>query len=75
VSSFATCCSPVFVEQLWRSIKYEELYLHAYETVSEARAGIGRYLAFYNTRSPHSSLDRQTPEAYFNALTPMMVAA
>ncbi|HHE4769888.1 TPA: IS3-like element ISKpn11 family transposase [Klebsiella pneumoniae] len=66
----------VFVERLWRSIKYEEVYLHAYKTVSEARAGIGRYLAFYNSRRPHSSLDRQTPDqAYFNALAPMMVAA
>ncbi|MCO5153707.1 MULTISPECIES: IS3 family transposase [Shinella] len=66
----------VFVERLWRSIKYEEVYLHAYKTVSEARAGIARYLNFYNTRRPHSSLDRRTPDqAYFNALTPMMVAA
>ncbi|MEJ5023698.1 IS3 family transposase [Brucella anthropi] len=66
----------VFVERLWRSIKYEEVYLHAYKTVSEARAGIGRYLTFYNSRRPHSSLDRQTPDqAYFNALAPMMVAA
>src|SRR5688572_20365216 len=66
----------VFVERLWRSIKYEEVYLHAYKTVSEARAAIGRYLSFYNSRRPHSSLDRQTPDrAYFNALTPMMVAA
>lgn len=52
----------VFVERLWRSIKYEEVYLHAYSTVSDARAGIGRYLNFYNTRRPHSSLDRQTPD-------------
>ncbi|MGV1803796.1 IS3 family transposase [Agrobacterium vitis] len=66
----------VFVERLWRSIKYEEVYLHAYKTVSEARVGIGRYLTFYNSRRPHSSLDRQTPDqAYFNALAPMMVAA
>ncbi|WP_179253532.1 IS3 family transposase [Brucella pseudogrignonensis] len=66
----------VFVERLWRSIKYEEVYIHAYKTVSEARAGIGRYLTFYNSRRPHSSLDRQTPDqVYFNALTPMMVAA
>ncbi len=62
--------------RLWRSIKYEEVYLHAYKTVSEARVGIGRYLTLYNGRRPHSSLDRQTPDqAYFNALTPMMVAA
>lgn len=66
----------VFVERLWRSIKYEEVYLHAYKTVSEARLGIGGYLTFYNSRRPHSSLDRQTPDqAYFNALAPMMVAA
>nr|WP_316653158.1 IS3 family transposase [uncultured Gellertiella sp.] len=66
----------VFVERLWRSIKYEEVYLHAYKTVPEARAGIGRYLAFYNSRRPHSSLDRKTPDqSYFNALPPMMVAA
>ncbi|SCX34678.1 putative transposase OrfB [Agrobacterium rosae] len=52
----------MFVDRLWRSIKYEEVYLHAYKTVSEARVGIGRYLAFYNSRRPHSSLDRQTPD-------------
>src|SRR5213075_2194603 len=55
--------------RLWRSIKDEEVYLRAYDTVSEARASIGRYLAFYNGRRPHSSLDRQTPDqAYFNRL-------
>ena len=43
----------VFVERLWRSIKYEEVYLQAYDTVSEARASIGRYLAFYNGPRPH----------------------
>ncbi len=59
----------VFVERLWRSIKYEEVYLRAYDTVSDARASIGRYLTFYNGRRPHSSLDRQTPDqAYFNRL-------
>ena len=60
----------VFVERLWRSIKYEEIYLKAYDTVGEARASIGRYLAFYNGRRPHSSLDRKTPDqAYFDRLT------
>ena len=55
----------VFVERLWRSVKYEEVYLCAYDSVSEARASIARYLAFYNERRPHSSLDRRTPdEAY-----------
>lgn len=66
----------VFVERLWRSIKYEEVYLHAYDIVSDARASIGRYLAFYNGRRPHSSLDRKTPDtAYFNALMPIQAAA
>jgi putative transposase len=56
----------VFVERLWRSIKYEEVYLKAYDSVSEARAAIGRYLTFYNGQRPHSSLDRRTPDqAYF----------
>lgn len=65
----------VFVERLWRSVKYEEVYLRAYESVSEARASIGRYLDFYNRRRPHSSLDRQTPDqAYFDNL-PQVVAA
>ena len=59
----------VFVERLWRSVKYEEIYLRAYDTVSTARASIGRYLAFYNGRRPHSSLERRTPDqAYFNRL-------
>src|SRR3984893_13260841 len=52
----------VFVERLWRSIKYEEVYLRAYESVSEARISIGRYLDFYNGRRPHSSLDGTTPD-------------
>jgi putative transposase len=66
----------VFVERLWRTIKYEEIYLRAYDSVSEARASLGRYLAFYNAGRPHSSLDRQTPdEAYFNPLQPIPAAA
>jgi putative transposase len=66
----------VFVERIWRSVKYEEVYLHAYDTVSQARASIGRYLIFYNTRRPHSSLDRKTPDqAYFSQPTPIPAAA
>ena len=58
----------VFVERLWRSVKYEEVYLKAYGSVAEARASIGRYLDFFNRRRPHSSLDGRTPdEAYFDS--------
>jgi putative transposase len=65
----------VFVERLWRSVKYEEVYLRAYDSVSEARASIGRYFDFYNRRRPHSSLDDMTPDhAYFTAL-PLRLAA
>ena len=65
----------VFVERLWRSVKHEEVHLRAYDTVAEARASIGRYLSFYNTRRPHSSLDRRTPDqAYFTRL-PQIAAA
>ena len=56
----------VFVERLWKSVKYEEVYLRAYDSVAEARASLERYFDFYNRRRPHSSLDRRTPdEAYF----------
>jgi putative transposase len=66
----------VFVERLWRSVKYEEVYLRAYETVAEARRLIGRYLDFFNRKRPHSSLGARTPDyAYFNPLTPLAIAA
>jgi putative transposase len=66
----------VFVERLWRTVKYEEVYLRAYASVSEARASIGRYLGFYNGTRPHSSLGRQTPDqAYFNQPRPIPAAA
>jgi len=64
----------VFVERLWRSVKYEEVYLRAYGSVSDARSSIGRYPTNYNTRRPHSSLGRKTPDqAYFNQ--PLLAAA
>lgn len=56
----------VFVERLWRSVKYEEVYLHAYDSVAEARRSLGDYLGFYNRKRPHSSLDGRTPDhVYF----------
>lgn len=65
----------VFIERLWRSVKYEEVYLRAYDSVTAARASLGRYLAFYNRDRPHSSLDRRTPdEAYFNRSATAMAA-
>ena len=60
----------VFVERFWRTVKYEEVYLRAYDGVSEARQSIGRYIAFYNTRRPHAALDGRTPDqAYFDPLS------
>ena len=54
------------VERLWKSVKYEHVYLHAYDSVSDARRQLASYFEFYNTRRPHSSLDGQTPDtAYF----------
>jgi putative transposase len=65
----------VFVERLWRSVKYEEVYLRAYDSVPEARASLGRYFDFYNGRRPHSSHGGVTPDrAYFDKL-PQTVAA
>ena len=64
----------VFVERLWRSVKYEEVYLNAYASVPEARAGIGRYIGFYNAVRPHSALGGRTPDqVYFDQ--PLLAAA
>ncbi len=66
----------VFVERLWRSIKYEEVYLHAYDTVSAAHQGLERYLMFYNQTRPHQALDGQTPDqVYYDNLTTRQTAA
>lgn len=63
----------VFIERFWRTVKYEEVYLRAYETVSDARNHLTRYMAFYNARRPHSALDEKTPDAvYFEE---MLIAA
>ena len=64
----------VFVERLWKSVKYEEVYLNGYETVSAARQSLARYFDFYNRRRPHSALDDKIPDmAYFNQ--PLAAAA
>jgi putative transposase len=66
----------VFVERLWRSVKYEEVYLHAYDSVPEAKAGLARYFAFYNGRRPHSTFGGTTPDqTYFGNLPPERKAA
>ena len=65
----------VMVERLWKTVKYEKIYLHAYDSVSAAKAGIARYFDFYNTQRPHTALDGRTPDdVYFNLL-PLQQAA
>jgi len=66
----------VFVERLWRSVKYEEVYLRAYDSISAARQGVGRYLTFYNQMRPHRALDGHTPDGvYFDNLPTRLTAA
>ena len=65
----------VFLERFWWTVKYEEVYLKAYESVAEARSSIGRYLEFYNGRRPHSALDRRTPDQAYYASLSRCVAA
>jgi putative transposase len=66
----------VFVERLWRTIKYPEVYLRACGDAPEAPASLERYIGFYNNRRPHSSLDGETPDqAYFNLLEPVAAPA
>ena len=66
----------VFVERLWKSVKYEEVYWHAYETVGAAQQGLARYQMFYNQTRPHQALDGQTPDlVYFDNLTTRRTAA
>ena len=66
----------VFFERLWRSVKYKEVYLYAYDSMSQAKAGLAKYFALYNTRRPHSSFDGIPPEqAYFGNLPTIRIAA
>jgi putative transposase len=64
------CIDNVFVERLWRSLKYEEVYLNDYDDLVDARAEIGRYLDFYNNRRPHQNLGYQTPAGFYDGLVP-----
>ena len=58
----------LFVERLWKSVKYEEVYLHAYDSVPDAQRGLSRYVTFYNGARPHTALNGQTPDmVYFGA--------
>jgi putative transposase len=65
----------VFVERLWRTVKYEEIYLKAYDSVRQARESIGRYLGFYNSSRPHSRLDSQTPDEFYSKTLPALLKA
>jgi len=65
----------VFVERLWRSVKYEDVYLRAYVTPADLRQGLARYYEFYNAKRRHSALDRRTPDAvYFEQAAPKLAA-
>lgn len=74
------CMDNIFTERLWRTVKYENVYLHEYQTIDEARAGLSAFFTFYNTRRLHQSLDYQTPDTvYFghslqNKLAPMSLS-
>jgi putative transposase len=59
------CLDNVFVERLWRTVKYEDIYLRGYETVPDLTQGLGRYFPFYNEERPHQALGYQTPAAIY----------
>jgi putative transposase len=68
----------VFIERLWRSVKYEDIYLRAYENGRELQAGLTRYLDFYNRRRMHQSHEYQTPDEIYYTTTasePLAIAA
>jgi putative transposase len=65
----------LFIERLWKSVKYEEVYLHGYDSVTEAQRGLARYFTFYNHGRPHTALDGQTPDMVYFARLPQREAA
>jgi len=65
----------LFIERLWKSVKYEEVYLHAYDSVTEAHRGLAQYFTFYNQGRPHSALDGKTPDMVYFAPLPQLEAA
>lgn len=69
------CMDNIFIERLWRSLKYEEVYLHAYDTVAEAQKGIGNWMRFYNIVRRHQGLDDQTPDSVYFGRLDMPLAA
>ncbi|MBI3458884.1 transposase [Candidatus Azambacteria bacterium] len=68
------CLDNIFTERLWRTVKYENVYLKSYRTIEEARTGLAEYFQFYNTRRPHQSLNYQRPETvYFSRVESLPV--
>ena len=65
----------VFIERLWRSVKYEEVYLHAYESLTQARNGLDKYFEFYNTKRKHQTLKAKSNEVYYKNLPTLQKAA
>ena len=65
----------LFVERLWKTVKYEEVYLHAYDSVPEAQRSLARYFTFYNAGRPHSALDGRTPDMVYFGAQPQQRAA
>ena len=65
----------VFIERLWRSVKYEDVYLKAYDSITAARQGLTTYFELYNCRRRHQSLDRKTPDSVYWSMLPQMQVA
>ncbi len=68
------CCDNVFVERLWRRVKYEEVYLHAYESMQESKTGIGKWVDYYNSRRKHQTM-KTTPDMKYGIVSQLILAA